>query len=140
FIVGLDLGTANLKVAVAEEKNGRPFLRAVFKEPSAGVRKGSLSDVADALPVLSRTLNEVKKVAKAALKNVYANVGTYQIKAQPSRGIVAVSRADSEIYQDDIDRAIKASQAVNLAPNRLLIHNITREYIVDGVGDIVDPL
>jgi cell division protein FtsA len=71
---------------------------------------------------------------------MYVNVGTPQIHTQHSKGIVAVSRADSEIYQDDIDRAVKASQAINLAPNRMIVHNVTREYIVDGVGDIIDPL
>ena len=42
-------------------------------------------------------------------------------------------RADSEINQDDIDRAMQASQAINLA-ERMVLHSIVREYIVDGVG------
>jgi cell division protein FtsA len=140
FIVGIDIGTSSVKVAVAENRDGKPVLRSVLKEPSAGVRKSAIVDLADASPVVARVLGEVKKISKAALKTVYVNIGTPQIKAQTSRGIVAVSRADSEIYQDDIDRVIKASQAVNVAPNRMIIHNITREYIVDGVGDIIDPL
>jgi cell division protein FtsA len=53
---------------------------------------------------------------------------------------VAVSRADAEIYQDDVDRAVRASQAVNLPQNRTIIHTLTRDFMVDGVGDIVDPL
>jgi cell division protein FtsA len=59
---------------------------------------------------------------------------------QVSRGIVAVSRADAEIYQDDIDRAVRASQAVNLPQNRMIVHTLMREFVVDGVGDITDPL
>ena len=43
---------------------------------------------------------------------------------QVSRGIVAVSRADAEIYQDDIDRAVRASQAVNLPQNRMIVHTL----------------
>jgi cell division protein FtsA len=62
------------------------------------------------------------------------------VKVQPSKGIAALSRADTEIYQDDIDRAVKASQAVNLGPNRTIIHTVIREFIVDGVGDIMEPL
>jgi len=140
FVTGLDIGTSSIKVAVAENAGGRPVLRAIFKEPSAGLRKSAIVDLADASPAVARALSEVKKVAKGALKSIYVNIGTPQVKVQPSRGIVAVSRADSEIYQDDIDRVIKASQAVNIAPNRMIVHNITREYIVDGVGDIIDPL
>jgi len=140
FITGLDVGTSSLKIAVAENSGNRPTLRLVLKEPSAGLRKGTITDLAEASQSISRALAEVKKVSKSAAKNIYVNIGTPQVKSQVSRGIVAVSRADTEIYQDDVDRAVKASQAVNLLPNRTIIHNITREFVVDGVGDIPDPL
>ena len=140
FITALDIGTTTIKVAVAENVRGRPALRLVHKEQSAGVRKGAIADVTEASHAMSRALAEVRKVAKPGLKNVYLAIGTSQAKVQTSRGIVAVSRADTEIYPDDVDRAVKAAQAVNLLPNRTIIHNVTREFIVDGVGDIADPL
>lgn len=140
FITGLDIGTSSIKVAVAENRGGRPALKAVFKEPSAGVRKGVIVDLGETASAVSKALNEVKKIARGALKCIYVNIGTHQVKSQISRGIIAVSRADNEIYKDDILRSEKASQAVNLLPNRMIIHNVTREFIVDGVGDIVDPL
>ncbi len=140
FITGLDIGTSSIKVAVAENKGGRPALRLIFKEPSTGLRKGAVVDLAEASQAISHALAEVKKISRSAVKNVYINIGTPQAKSQVSKGIVAVSRADTEIYRDDVDRAVKASQAVNLLPNRTIIHNITREFVVDGVGDIPDPL
>ncbi|MEK9180354.1 MAG: cell division protein FtsA [Patescibacteria group bacterium] len=140
FITGLDVGTASVKAVVAENKGGKALLRAVFKEPSAGLRRGAVVELAEASQAISRVMSQVKKVSKAAAKNVYLNIGTPQAKAQHSRGIVAVSRADSEIYQDDVEKVVKAAQAINLPPNRTIIHNITREFIVDGVGDIADPL
>lgn len=140
FVVGLDIGTASVKVAVAENRGGRPALKAVFKEPAYGVRKGAIVDLGETVSAVSRALGEVKKISRGALKSIYVNIGSHQVKSQVSRGIVAVSRADSEIYEEDVERVIKASQAVNLAPNRMIIHNVTREYIVDGVGDIADPL
>lgn len=141
FIVGLDVGTAAIKVAVAErQKDGRPLLRAIFKQPSLGLRKGAVVDLAEASQAIARAISEVKKLARHAAGNIYIAVGTPQIKTQSSRGITAVSRADTEIYQDDIDRVIRASQAVNLGPNRMIIHSVNREFVVDGVGDISDPL
>jgi cell division protein FtsA len=139
-IVGLDIGTSSVKVVIAENRGGRPALHSVFKEQSAGMRKGAITDLAETSAAVSRALAEARKLSKTGLKNIYVNIGTHQAKSQNSRGIVAVSRADSEIYQDDIDRVIKASQAINLSPNRMIVHNVTREYIVDGVGDIADPL
>lgn len=140
FLVGLDVGTGVVKAAVVQEEHGRPRLIAVFRERSSGVRKGAVVELTEATTAISRVLAEVKKIAKPALKTVYVNVGTPQTKVQHSHGVVAVSRADGEIYTDDIERVVKSSQAVTMGPNRMVLHTVTREYVVDGVGDIGDPL
>lgn len=140
FILGLDIGTSSIKACLVERNQGRVVFSKVFKERSAGLRKGTVSDLGEAVPAVSRVFEELKKVSRSAIRNVYVNVGTPQVKVQSSKGIVAVSRVDNEIYQDDIDRVTKASQAVSLSPNRMVIHTITREFLVDGVGDIASPL
>lgn len=140
FIVGLDIGTSSVKASLAEKQGSRVTLHRIFKESSGGLRKGAVADLGEAVPAVSRVFEEIKKISKSAVKNVYVNIGTPQVKIQASKGIVAVSRVDNEIYQDDIDRVVKASQAVQLQPNRMVVHTLTREFFVDGVGDIVNPL
>lgn len=140
WIVGLDIGTSWIKLILAEEKDGKPLVRMAHREPSAGVRRGTIVDLPEVSSALARAFGEVRNISRAALGNIYVGVGTHQTRAQSSRGIVAVSRADNEIYEDDIERVVKASQAVVVQPNRITIHNVTREYVIDGVGDIVDPL
>ena len=140
FITGLDVGTSSIRLVVAERRSGRPALLHVANEPCFGMRKGAVSELSEVSQAINRALSEAKKISKSALKCVYVSIGSPLVKMQSSRGIVAVSRADAEIYQDDIDRAKRASEAVNLPQNRTIIHTIVREYIVDGVGDIVDPL
>lgn len=140
FITGVDIGTSTIKVAVLERRNNACVLRVLAKEQSLGLRKGAIVEPMETVNALRKAFESVKKIGKGAMKNMYVTIGTPQVKIQPSRGIVAVSRVDNEIYQDDIDRALRASEAVNLAPNRLILHNITREFIVDGVNDIGNPL
>ena len=140
FITGLDVGTSSLKIVVAECRGSKPVIVYAREEASSGIRKGAVIDLGEASQAINRALSEVKKISKAALRNIYVSIGTPQAKIQASRGIVAVSRADAEIYQDDVDRAVRASQAVNLPQNRTIIHTLTKEFMVDGVGDISDPL
>ncbi len=140
IITGLDIGTSSLKLVVADSSRRRPQILHIYEESSLGMRKGAVIDLGEASQAINRAVAEAKKVSKAAAKNIYVSIGTPQAKMQISRGIVAVSRADAEIYQDDIDRAVRASQAVNLPQNRTIIHTLTKEFMVDGVGDIVDPL
>ncbi len=140
FVTGLDIGTSSIKFVVAERRGGKPTIVHAGKVDCHGMRKGAITEMSEASQSIARALVGVKKVSKAAARNVYISIGTPQAKMQSSRGIVAVSRADAEIFQDDIDRAVRASRAVNLPQNRTIIHTLTKEFIVDGVSDIADPL
>ncbi len=141
FIVGLDVGSHSIKAAVAEvKKNSKLSLVHLFKMPSAGMRRGVVDDLPEATRAISQALGEIKQIAKGAVKNIFLAVGSPDFKAQNGMGMVAVSRADSEIFQDDIDRAIDASQAIKMPLNRMVVHRITNEFIVDGVVGIRDPL
>ena len=141
FIVGLDIGTRTIKAAVGEvSRDGKLTLVELFKMPSRGLRKGVVDDVSEVTQSLSGVLTEIKKISKAAFSNIFLGIGSSDVKVQPSTGVVAVSRADYEIYDDDVKRAIQSAQAVNIAPNRLVLHAIVKEYIVDGLRDIRDPL
>jgi cell division protein FtsA len=119
---------------------GRAELLHVSKEPSAGLRHGAIVDLPEAAQAIRRSLAHAEKISRATLKNIYVSIGTAQAKMQSSRGIVAVSSADTQIYPADVDRAVKASQAVNLPQNRMIVHTLMKEFIVDGMGDIADPL
>lgn len=141
YITGLDIGTNSLKAVVTEvKKDGQLSVLKILKTPSGGMRKGSIDDLAEMTRALNIIFGEIKKISKNALKNIFVNVGGSDIHVQSSKGIVAVSRADYEIQQEDIERAVQASQAINLPPNRMVLHAITKEFVVDGVGDIRDPL
>lgn len=141
LIVGLDVGAHSIKAAVAEvKKNGQLSLLHLLKTPSAGIRRGSVNDLSEVTRAISQALSEIKQVSKSAAKNIFLGVGSPDFKVQRSNGVVAVARADLEIHQDDMDRVVEASQAIKFPLNRMPIHSITQEYIVDGVADIRDPL
>ena len=141
YVVGLDIGTHTIKAAIGElRRDGQLTLLRMFKMPSAGLRRGVVSDVAEAAQRVGSVLGEIRKFSRDAVQNIFLGVGSPDLKIQSSVGVVAVSRADYEIYQDDIQRAIQSSQAMSLPPNRMVLHSLIREFVVDGVKDIRDPL
>lgn len=141
IITGLDIGTSQVKGIIAEvKKDGALSVLSVFKQPMAGFRKGVLVDVEDVTQVLHGLFTDLKKISKKAVQNVFINVNSEQIKARSSRGVAAVARGDKEIQTEDIDRVIQASRAVKLMPNSIVLHNVIKEYFVDDVGDISNPL
>ncbi|MEX2436646.1 MAG: cell division protein FtsA, partial [Candidatus Paceibacterota bacterium] len=141
IITGLDIGTSQIKGIVVEQgRDGKFNTVSVFKHPSLGFRKGVLVDEEDALRLFRDIIIDLEKVSKKSTDNIYITIDGDHIKPKPSRGIVAVSRADHEIQQDDIDRVTQASQSIKLPPNYTILHNITSEYFVDDVGDIKNPV
>lgn len=140
-ILSLDVGSNTIKAAVAESTKGAKItLQAGLVKPSRGLRRGVVVDMEEAAGAVNAVLQDIKQVSRSAIKNIYLSIGGADVHTQVSRGIVAVSRASAEIYKDDVDRVIQASEAVNLPPNRMILHTITREFIVDGVSDIQEPL
>lgn len=140
-VTGLDVGSSTIRAVVAEaERDGAFVVRHAFTRPAAGFRRGVMVDVEDATHVLREVALELKKVSRRAMQNVFVNVASEHVRARLSRGIVAVARADQEIQDDDIERVIEASRALKLPANATVLHSIVREYFVDDVGDIADPL
>jgi cell division protein FtsA len=141
LITGLDIGSSQIKGVVATpKKDGTLAVLSVFKQPAAGLRRGIVVDVEEFTASLRELVIDLNKISRQATQNVFVNFQSEQIHCRSSRGIVAVSRADQEIQQDDIDRAIQSSRAVKLSSNHVVLHNIMREFFVDDIGDIADPL
>ncbi|MCL4437698.1 cell division protein FtsA [Patescibacteria group bacterium] len=140
FVVGLDVGTSSIKAVLVEVRRDGLFLRKTFKYPSVGLRKGIVSDLSETVQSLAPVIGEIKKISRSAARKIYLNINSSETRFQTSKGIIAVSRAASEISPDDLDKVQKAAESINLGPNRVILHNVTQEYIVDGVGGISDPL
>jgi len=141
YIVGLDIGSSSIKAAVAEVKKNKTLsLIQTFKMPSAGLRRGVVDDLQEATRAVSQVLGEIKKISNNAIKNIFLGVGSPDFKTQASKGMAAVVRADSEINQDDIDRATENAQAIKLPGNRSVVHYVTQQYVIDDMGDVKEPL
>ena len=140
YVVGLDVGTQGIKAAVVETPaRGKPLVRALFTMPAAGLQKGVVVDEGEACGALRGALDELRKVAKGAAKNIYLNIGGKQTSCQVSKAMVPLPRGDSRISEEDMDRVIKAAETmVRVGHNRMVIHTVTREYAVDGIGDILE--
>lgn len=141
IITGLDIGSDSVKGVVAEQDSeGNISILNTFKRPSAGFRKGILVDEDEATQVFREVIVDLDNVSSKASKNIFINLNGNHVKSRSSQGIVAVSRADQEIQQEDVDRVDQASEAVKLPANYEILHNITSEYYVDDIGDIKDPV
>ena len=107
---------------------------------ASGIRQGVIVDSEEARAAISESVRTAERVSAVKISRAVVSIGGRHISAVPSKGVIAVSRADGEISADDIDRVISEAKTFALPNNREIIHVIPREFIVDGDGGIKDPL
>lgn len=142
IIVGLDIGTSGVRVVVASIKGKeeiKPRIIGVGESTSLGMRKGVVVDIEEMTKAIKRAVDQAERSSGVSIDRAYVSVGGNHIKSKASKGIVAVSRADEEVSEDDVLRAITNASAVSLDPNREVVHVIPREFNIDGQEGVQDP-
>ncbi len=137
--VGLDIGTYQIKVIAAEnsssdEKNF-PKIVGMGYASSRGLRHGYILNQADAVKSISSALSQAEKTAGMKIKRASLSVGGIGLSGAVSSGTIVISRADNEITEMDVKKAIETSKAeipASLSVNRKILHTIPIQFKVDG--------
>jgi len=143
IIAGIDVGTSKVRTVVASirtTKDGvKPKIIGVGESISFGMRKGVVIDIEEMTKSIKKSVDHAERMSGVSIEKAYVAVGGSHIKAKGSKGIAAVSRADEEVSEDDILRAISNASAVSLGPNKEVLDIIPREFNLDGQEGIQDP-
>lgn len=141
IITGIDVGSVNTKIVVAQE-NGDEKLHIIggAERPSAGVAKGVISSIEDVVSSISSALEKAERMTGMPIEQAYVGISGKDIMSQESQGVIAVAKADNEIREDDVERALIAAQTVATPPNYEIIHVIPRSFKVDNQEMIKDPV
>lgn len=140
IVVGLDVGTTKVAVTCGHMVEGLVKIIGYSKVPNAGMRRGTVTDIEDTVSAVSLALEEAERMSGTPIGSAFVSIGGNNITSTISKGVIAVSRADGEVTNSDMQRVIEASKTVALPPNREIIHCIPKSYSVDGQTGITDPV
>lgn len=137
----LDLGTSQIKALVARPEDSNYKVLFSLVKNSQGIKNGVIIDQEAVINVLEEILTEITRTNKKMNFNeAITGIGGIYLDMKSSKGVAVVSRANQEISEEDVERAIQAAQAVALPSNRTLIQPIVRSYRVDEGEKIKDPV
>jgi len=141
IVIGIDVGTSIIKIVIAESRPASPaggqsnelHILAAVQKTSSGLRHGYVIDSNAVTDAISKTIKETEHISALTIKHAYLSIGGVKLEAAKSKGIIVVSRADNEVTEADIKRAIAQAES-NLTPivNRSIIHTIPLYYKIDG--------
>jgi cell division protein FtsA len=139
IIVGLDVGTSAIKVAVGEvSSEGTVNLIGVGVSPSKGLRKGVVINIELTVDAISKAIAQAETMAGTRIQSVFASLSGSHIKGLNSHGIVAIR--SKEVSPFDVEKVIEAAKAVAIPLDREILHVLPQEFIIDEQDGIKDPL
>ncbi|MBI4692324.1 MAG: cell division protein FtsA [Candidatus Terrybacteria bacterium] len=134
IITAVDAGSSMVRIITAEQKkDGELNILGIGQKPSDGIRRGYVVNMEDAARCIGNALKSSEKMAGVSIKKVIISIGGISLGSIKSKGSVMISRADGEIIDYDIKRAIDQSEA-NLPniSNKHIIHTIPLSFKIDN--------
>ncbi len=140
-VVGLDLGTSKVCAIIGEQDDeGQVHVVGVGTTPSTGLNRGAVVNIEQTVAAIRKAIQDAERMAGLEVQSVYAGIAGSHIRGLNSRGVIAVSRRDREITEDDRQRVIEGAHNIAIPADREIIHAIPQEYIVDEQDGIKNPV
>jgi cell division protein FtsA len=141
IIVGLDIGTTKVCAIVASaDENGKINILGIGHSPSDGLTRGVVTNIDKTVRSIHSAIEEAESQSGVRIQTVMVGIAGDHIQSFQSRGVIAISRPENEITQEDVDRLIEDTKRVALPSDRKIIHVIPQEFIIDGQDGVFDPV
>jgi cell division protein FtsA len=142
IITGLDVGTSCIRTVAAKTRadQSKPQIIGIGKVPSFGLRRGMVVDIEEVSKGIKQSIEEAERTAGLPIDRLYVSIGGEHITSRVSKGVVAVSRADGQVSEEDALRAVGAASTISIPQNREILHVIPRNFTLDNQTGIKDPV
>ncbi len=134
---GIDIGTYHVKVMIAEgaDNGASPRIIGVGTAESRGLRHGYIVSQTDAVKCIRTAIGQAKKSAGVDVKKAILGIGGAGLSTISTVGQTAVSRADLEVTELDVQKAVENSMAEITEQsliNKKILHTIPVQFRLDG--------
>ncbi len=142
IITGIDIGSTRVSTTIASVSESKVSVVGVSGDiTSKGINKGNVIDIDSAVEAIAQSLEKAERMAGVSVSKAFVTINGSHIETLNSHGVVAVApNQTSEISKDDVARVIEAAQAVSLPSTREVIHVIPRDFAIDSLEGIKDPV
>ena len=140
-IVGLDIGTNAVRIVMGQKnQDGKLQIIGAAETKSEGITRGSISSIEDTVSSISETIEKCQRMTGIHIDKMVVGVNGTNLKTVNSKGVVAVAKANTQVDESDIFRAIELAETTSTLPNYEVIHTLPTAYHLDDQKDIKDPV
>ena len=145
IITSIDIGTTKIAVIIAENKNNSLNILGFGEEESKGLDKGVVVNIKSTVNSLKNALDMAEKEAEHEIDSAYIGLTGENIKGINCSGAITISNSDylnpagEVITKKDINKVLEHAKAINLSPDRKILHVLSQNFKVDERDGIKDP-
>ena len=146
IISGIDIGTTKIVVIIAEKKDGAINIIGFGQSNSVGLERGIVVDISETIISIGKAVKQAEKQAKIEIESAFVGLTGDHIKGINCTGNISIVNGDyrnpagERITKKHIDKVLEHSRAINLSPERKILHTLSREFKVDERQGIKNPL
>lgn len=139
LVIGLDVGTHKICTVIGDVRENDIFVVGVGIEPSRGMKKGVVNDIAQLSAAISASVHKAEKGSGYQVKRAFVSLAGSHITSIISRGVVGIT-GQRGVTVHDLDRALEAARAIAIPHNREVLHVVPRSYSLDGQERVRSPI
>jgi len=144
IIVGLDIGSKNIRAVVAEKNaEGHLQITGIGISGSTGMRKGIVTNIENTVQGINKAVDEAEVMSGVDISQCTVGLGGVHIEGINSKGVFPIrdkGKNNKEIDRTDIEAVINSAKTFELPMDRQIIHVVPYSYSVDKQHGIKDPL
>ena len=139
--VGLEIGTSKTCMVVGEVKPDTAVkILGIGVTKTAGVRKGEIYDFPQARACLKDALVKAEDASDVEIGSVFLALTGSHIQGINNRGTFRLPEGEPTVAPEHVEEASEIARDVHIPPDHVYIHNIIRNYRLDGLDHSSSPV
>ncbi|MCL2475122.1 MAG: cell division protein FtsA [Chloroflexi bacterium] len=141
IVSAIDVGTTKICTAIAEvDEAGNVNVVGVGIAPSRGLHKGLVVNINEARESIRESVRKAEQACNYRVTSAYVGVTGRHVNSMNNKGVVAITRNDRMVKNEDLARVLQNAQNFKVPEDRKLLHVIPRGYSVDGQTGVKNPI
>jgi cell division protein FtsA len=135
---GLDIGTTKICCVIAKQGSQGVEIIGMGQVPSPGVRHGQVLNIEATAAAVRKAVSLAQRIAGVEIASVVVGIADRTVKSSNCTGMITLNH--SEVSEQDVQRVLESAKASLTECDSELLHLIPREYRVDKIEEVVNPL
>ncbi|MFN3921230.1 MAG: cell division protein FtsA, partial [Caldimicrobium sp.] len=137
-ILVVDVGTTKITALIGEEREGKLWVTGLGVSPSQGLKRGCIINIEEATQSIKYAIDKALAQAKVEPVYIFTSIAGSHIQSYQGMGVIALK--EKEVTPQDVEEVLQSAQTVDLPPNKIILHVIPQEFIVDQTKGILHPV